>query len=371
VFASRVRDAGVLVVTLAIVGGAFVACAPAEQGPLASGWHVRTVDSDGNTGFKSCLAIDSANLPHIAYYELQDPTNLKYARFDGARWIRTSIASGGDPFNVSLALDSLDRPHVAFMDLRDHDLRYARFDGTTWQLETVESEGLVGWEVALAIDEQDRPHLSYFRQGIWPNQAPADLLYAVRDGGAWAIETVFAGFGGGIANAIALDGLGHPHVVFGGPGTVHALRTDSGWKFRLIDREAMHYAAVAIDAANLPHVSYYHWWNEDVRYGWFDGASWQTESVVPAPQLVRSTAIALDAEGRPQVAFNAPDDAEVRYAVRDAGTWVVERVGAMSPSGHGHNRVSLQLDGDGVPSLSYYHERSPGGGELRYAFRVP
>jgi hypothetical protein len=347
------------------------ACSSPEQGPLASGWHVRTVDTAHDTGVMSDLAIDASGVRHVAYYENRDTAVIRYARQTDTGWIRQDVAHDANSIDVSIAVDGHGRVHVAFMDASSYDLRYGVRDGATWRFETVDAGGMVGWFAELALDAAGRPHIAYFRQGEWPDMAPADLRYAFHDGQRWTIETVYANFGGGCTNAITIDALGQPHIVFGGPGMVHAVRVAGVWSLRLIDPGAIHYASVAIDGAGRPHVTYYHWWEEDVRYAVLDGGEWRRESVVPNGQVVRSTSLALDADDRPHIAFNDPDAAVARYGYRDDDGWHVETVGTMSPRDHNHNSVALALDGEGAPCLTFHHEWAPGSTALRYAFRVP
>ena len=54
-------------------------------------WHIETVDSEGNVGINSSLALDSGGNPHISYYDVTN-TALKYAYYDGS-WHQVSSSS--------------------------------------------------------------------------------------------------------------------------------------------------------------------------------------------------------------------------------------------------------------------------------------
>ena len=125
-------------------------------------WHTETVDDSPGAGWYASLALDSHDLPHIAYYDSTNE-NLKYAYFDGTTWhIETVDSQRSVGYYASLALDSHDLPHIAYLDWTHADLKYAYFDGTNWHTETVDSQGYVGEYASLTLDSHDLPHIAYY-----------------------------------------------------------------------------------------------------------------------------------------------------------------------------------------------------------------
>jgi hypothetical protein len=137
-------------------------------------WLSETVDSEGDVGLFSSLALDSSAHPHVSYF---DRTNsaLKYAWLSGTTWISETVDRlGGMPewWRGSLALNQADAPHISYHEATSGDLKLARRDGTVWIVQTVDSGGDVGEFSSLALDAVGCPHISYY------DATDGDLRYA-------------------------------------------------------------------------------------------------------------------------------------------------------------------------------------------------
>ncbi len=92
----------------------------------ASGsWVAETVDSEGDVGRGSSIALDSGDNIHISYF---DRTNgaLKYATDASGLWVTETVDSSGYVGGRrSIALDSRDNVHISYYDYTNHDLKYA------------------------------------------------------------------------------------------------------------------------------------------------------------------------------------------------------------------------------------------------------
>ena len=101
-------------------------------------------------------------------------------------WQTETVDSSGDVGKYSsLALDDDDNAHISYMDVGNFDLKYARQAGSTWQTETVDSSGSVGAYTSLDLDSGGRPHVSYL--------ALPSVKYARHDGSTWYFETIPGG----------------------------------------------------------------------------------------------------------------------------------------------------------------------------------
>lgn len=109
-----------------------------------------------------------------------------------------------------------------------------------------------------------------FPGGTEPAAAPAST---------WQVEPVdlAKSFSLMSTRSLALDGADHPHIAYGGNGLYYAYHDGSNWNLETVDRTPGlgQYAAIGVDAAGHPHLSYYDEVNSDLRYAYHDGTDWQ------------------------------------------------------------------------------------------------
>jgi hypothetical protein len=94
---------------------------------LAGGsWMTETVESQGDVGKYTALAVDGAGAARLTYFD-ESARDLKYAtQQPGASWVLQTVDSLGDVGRYSsIAIDSLGHAHISYYDSTNSNLKYA------------------------------------------------------------------------------------------------------------------------------------------------------------------------------------------------------------------------------------------------------
>ncbi|MGB2340986.1 MAG: putative Ig domain-containing protein, partial [Candidatus Poseidoniaceae archaeon] len=94
-------------------------------------WNMTSVDTPDTTGYYSSIAIDSDGAVHISYYSSSNGGDLKYATCssgctNASNWNNVTVDTTGNVgWYTSIAIDSNDAVHVSYQDHSNGDLKYA------------------------------------------------------------------------------------------------------------------------------------------------------------------------------------------------------------------------------------------------------
>ncbi|MCK5291416.1 MAG: hypothetical protein KAR39_05330 [Thermoplasmata archaeon] len=302
------------------------------------------------TANRTSIVIDSADLPHIAFQNVETG-EINYAHRDlTGNWsIETVVSASTKGSFVSLALDSNDRPVLCYFNLTIPGLSCAFWDILGWRYEVVDASRYSGAYVSLALDTQDRVHLAY-------EGNDNDLKYAWWDGSSWNTTVLRTRAEGSVIwVSMDLDSGDSPHIA------VTSFLPERGlwyykWNQTRWDKEAVDPStrpgaifSMAVDASDLPHLVYGDTWEQIPRYAYNDGTSWQFRHIgFEAKSLVGS--FTLDSNESPHVAYEDYDNWDLRYSFLDRGSWKKEIVDSEGLVGF---EPSIALDSNDNPSISY------------------
>ena len=128
-----------------------------------SGWHREQVsESSLRMGNYCSLALDTMGNPYIASYDSYNGGLFLHTRQGPDSW--SSMAVDNGPYmgsHCSLALDASNRPNISYHNGDAGILKFARWDGERWVIETVDDTGVVGLYTSLAIGMDGTIHIMY------------------------------------------------------------------------------------------------------------------------------------------------------------------------------------------------------------------
>jgi hypothetical protein len=273
----------------------------------------------------------------------------------------------------------------------------------------------------LAIDRFGNFHL------VYSNLAATTLRYAFRGKSQKRWDKTIVDPVGGNFESLAVDSHGWAHVAYNSPksdGLHYAYWDGKQWQKVLIDAvKTNRETSIQLDSQDHPRISYYRETFADrrvarcLKYAYFDGKSWFTQTVdhrsgtgswnslaldrTEHPEISYSIAtgflgfayldqaewqhtlvdfkdskakryldadnsVAIGSDGQTYVAYINSTERSINYAWREGTVWHDETVDSLISAGGDSDRVSLKLDKNGRPHLVYYDS---GLGALKYATR--
>ena len=355
-----------------------------------SNWNIETIDSEGGVGEWSSLALDGNDFPHISYDARH---NLSYARWTGSNWNIETVDLNA--VWTSMALDGNEFPHISYFDSLNSSLKYAKWTGSAWEIEIVDNTSKsTGWWSSIALDSNDLPRIAYY------TEVPHLLKYAKWTGNNWSIEVIDYDYMGWWPS-LALDSNDNPHVAYNLAGSDWDLRyatkvepsgnnppvadagpdqtvyvgdivqfdgsgshdPDAGWETMTVDTGDVYgeTTSLALDSNDNPHVSYYDYTNEDLKYARWTGSNWIIETADSSLDVGWMNSIALDSYDYPRISYYDWVNRDLKYARWTGSNWSIEIVDSLGEVG---KYTSIAVDSNDNPHISYWDYTNE---DLKYA----
>jgi hypothetical protein len=290
----------------------------------SSRWFTLVLDKNlGNATTR--LTLDSQGYPHICYPDL---TNLKYAYWNGKRWITQEISPGGaKEFTCSLAISSDGIPYVSWYQVRtangssyDH-IRTAVLQDGAWLARTLDFDGEAGKWNSTVVDSQGRAFVSYsvFSTG--------ELKVAQFNGKEWQVSLIDS-LGRdsskgvrGMGNCLSVDAHGKLHVsYFSNKELRYAEQQGDRWLVQKVDDVsplggwAGYLSSLGIDHAGHPHISYDD--GSALKHAYWDGTRWHIQIVAPGgSEPYRYSSLGVGPDDMIYISYRDSQDGSLKVAV--------------------------------------------------------
>lgn len=172
-----------------------------------SPWQLVVVDHRNDVGSFSSIAVDTNNHPMISYM-IEKYDQLRFAECTHEcstrqdYWEITTVDASDNNVGSfsSLVVDSANRPHISYYDATNKNLKYAVRDSDeeTFDVSTVDSDGDVGWYTSIALDVNNNVYITYF------DQSEGDLRILVNPGKSNS-ESVIVAYKGTVGRFSSVD----------------------------------------------------------------------------------------------------------------------------------------------------------------------
>ena len=175
----------------------------------------------------------------------------------------------------------------------------------------------------------------------------------------------------GTQHSLRLDGLGQPHISYGGDHLYHAWNDGAAWRYETVDSSpgVGYYSTLAFDNTGKPAIAYLDLFNSTLKLARWSGAAWTTQAVDNTTTDSTNPTLLFDSSNNPLVAYVAgaySTSYQVKFARWTGSAWNISTVDT-GIDAYRKASVSLALDKNGAPHLSYFRNDTTREGGLIYA----
>ena len=339
----------------------------------AASWDTTTLHTSGDVGRDNSIVVNDSGKVYISYYDFTN-TSLRYAYTTDTGWSSNAIDNSASVGSKnSIDIDTVGKPRISYYESSGSNALkyvYAHFFTGLWQIMTLESSvsGLSDTSIALNKNLSNYPNIAFIDL--------SNNLKFGRRGGAWYSEVVDAG---SFRNpALALGNSNEPHISYE-DWSLNYLKyatniydfSSHSWYTETVDNQAngIKISSIKTDSSNRPRISYsgydgglYLGASNDLKYAKKkSNGSWEIElvdGVEGTDNYATYNSLIIDNGDNPHIAYNG--DNLVKYAKKVGDEWEIDTV----DSGKEFEDVSLDLDLNGIPHISYYNATDK---DLKYA----
>jgi PKD repeat protein len=243
---------------------------------------------------------------------------------------------------TSIDVDSANNPHISYYNRSKH-LTYATVSSGSWVTTTVDNNNLAGKYSSIAVDSSDNVHISYLEN--------AQLKYTTNASGSWVKSTIDNNVGS--YGSIAVDSLYHLHVVYSAQGDLkYATKKSGSWKKSIIDNNGYTHSrtSIVIDQSDHVHIAYARENSKSLMYATNASGSWVLTTIESFTSYApNDPSIAIDSSGHIHISYIDKDSSYLKYATNETGQWVTTSIAKSYAYGY----TSIGIDSSGSVRINY------------------
>ena len=307
----------------------------------AESWITTTIDSEGEVGENTSIAVDLNNNYLISYI---DHTNgaLKFAKYDGNTWTTTTVdptcGAYYDAQDTSITVDDDNNYLISYYDSNNQDLKFAKYDGNSWSTTTIDSTGNVGLlpDITTTSDINDYYLISYL------DYTNGDLKLAKYDGNTWTTSIIDSSGYVGKYSSITTDEDNNYLVSYSDSSNYDlkfAKYDGDSWAITVVDNDTPGYVgwdtSIATDNDNNYLISYIHntgAYSSVLKLAKYNGTSWSIEGI-DDQSMARYSSLTVDQENNYLVSYTNFRDGYLNVAKYNGTTWTITGIDAMCTEG--------------------------------------
>ena len=347
-------------------------------GAATGGNSVTTVDSTGDTGEYTSIALGSDGFARISYMDNSND-DLKFARCTNADCtssVRTAVDTAGEGYEVtSLALDANNFGYISYYHDGNDDQKFTRCtnaDCSAKNTTIVESSGNVGDTSAIKIGSDGFARIAYFQDDA------GDVKFAQctnADCTAKNITTVDATNYAGEWLSLALGSNGFARISYHDDTNnelkfIRCTNDDCTNKnITLIDttNDVGKYNSLVLDASNFAQISYYDASGENLKFVRCtneDCTNKNITTVDSSGDVGQYSSIALGSDGFARISYYDESNTALKFVRCTNADCTTKNISTVDNAASVGKYTSVTLGSDGFARISYFDDSND---DLKFA----
>lgn len=278
------------------------------------------VDTDGDVGKYSSVAVDSNGYVHISYKDSTN-NNIKYCNDSTGSFVCENVASTSAVATVSvIVIDSNDVEHIIYTNGTSINLSICNNSAGSWDCTDI--DGLYDYRAASAdVDSNDVIHISCADVAVY------NLTYCNNTGGSWDCTEIDGSVNDyGSSTALVVDSNDIIHIAHH-DNTDNDLRYCNGsngiFTCEIVDDDDSvgGETSIDVDSNDNVHISYFDATNLNLKYCNNYNSQWNCEIVDTEYLSGYDTSIGIDSVDNVHIVHYDWDDDDLRYCNNIVGTW--------------------------------------------------